>query len=184
VRRVERLSTQQRLVAQEPPTQRQLRQLVEYRPKTRGECGQMARPCPFVGCRHHLGLEVIREGSIRFPVGTLEVWQLAETCSLDVADRDEELSSQQVAQLLGVSRQAVDVIERLATLKIRAAIEEVETPKTCDLCPRPAVWWVGGCGSHAKEFAVSRVGSLVAVGRLTLERAWDRWVESRQNEET
>lgn len=28
------------------------------RPTTRGDCGQEARPCPWVGCRHHLALEV------------------------------------------------------------------------------------------------------------------------------
>jgi len=28
------------------------------RPGTRGDCGQEARPCPWVGCRHHLLLEV------------------------------------------------------------------------------------------------------------------------------
>lgn len=28
------------------------------RPMTRGDCGQEARPCPWVGCRHHLLLEV------------------------------------------------------------------------------------------------------------------------------
>ena len=28
------------------------------RPTTRGDCGQEARPCPWVGCRHHLLLEV------------------------------------------------------------------------------------------------------------------------------
>lgn len=35
------------------------------RPTTRGDCAQEARPCPWVGCRHHLLLEVsqIRGGS-------------------------------------------------------------------------------------------------------------------------
>ncbi len=27
------------------------------RPTTRGDCGQEARPCPWVGCRHHLAIE-------------------------------------------------------------------------------------------------------------------------------
>jgi len=30
------------------------------RPTTRADCGQEARPCPWVGCRHHLLLEVAR----------------------------------------------------------------------------------------------------------------------------
>lgn len=32
--------------------------LLVPRPRTRGECLEEARPCPWVGCRHHLLLEV------------------------------------------------------------------------------------------------------------------------------
>lgn len=33
------------------------------RPTTRGECLQEARPCPWVGCKHHLALEEAEESS-------------------------------------------------------------------------------------------------------------------------
>ena len=37
---------------------------------TRGDCGQEARPCPWVGCRHHLLLEVAEnKGPRRGPGG-------------------------------------------------------------------------------------------------------------------
>lgn len=34
------------------------KQLAIPRPRTLGECREEARPCPWVGCRHHLALEV------------------------------------------------------------------------------------------------------------------------------
>ena len=35
------------------------------RPLTRADCGQEARPCPWVGCRHHLAIEVAASGAER-----------------------------------------------------------------------------------------------------------------------
>lgn len=38
------------------------------RPRTRGDCFRLPRPCPFVGCRHHLYLDVRRDRvSVTFP---------------------------------------------------------------------------------------------------------------------
>ncbi len=34
---------------------------VHARPRTRGDCADGPRPCPWYRCRHHLGLEVIEE---------------------------------------------------------------------------------------------------------------------------
>ncbi len=67
--------------------------LDEYeRPVTRGDCVDGPRPCPWVSCAHHLYLDVIESGSggppaIRFNFPAKEVWELKETCALDVADR-------------------------------------------------------------------------------------------------
>src|SRR5689334_13616880 len=58
------------------------------RPKTRGECANTIRPCPFVSCSHHLYLDVNPEtGAIKFNFPKLEVWEMPETCCLDVADK-------------------------------------------------------------------------------------------------
>jgi len=58
------------------------------RPKTRAECLDGARPCPFVSCQHHLFLDVSpRTGAIKLNFPDLEVWEMTETCALDVADR-------------------------------------------------------------------------------------------------
>ena len=58
------------------------------RPKVRSECENGERPCPFVSCKYHLYLDVNPEtGSIKLNFPDSEVWELEETCALDVAMR-------------------------------------------------------------------------------------------------
>jgi hypothetical protein len=59
-----------------------------YKPRARGECVDGPRPCPYVSCQHHLYLDVSpRTGAIKLNFPDLEVWEMNETCALDVADR-------------------------------------------------------------------------------------------------
>lgn len=62
------------------------------RPRTRGDCANVPRPCPYAGCRHHLLLSVKSNGSIVFEHGTDDPLDLPadRSCSLDVADRGEK----------------------------------------------------------------------------------------------
>lgn len=84
------------------------------RPLTRSECANGPRPCPFVSCRHHLYLDVApRTGSIKLNFPDLEVWELAETCTLDVAERGG-VTVESLGDLLNVTR------ERVRQLEIRA----------------------------------------------------------------
>src|SRR5262249_28750008 len=47
----------------------------EPRPRTRAECAEGQRPCPWVSCKHHLYLDVNPEtGSIKLNFPDLEVW--------------------------------------------------------------------------------------------------------------
>ena len=80
------------------------------RPRTRGECPE-ARPCPFVSCRHHLYLDVKPTGSLRILDAELE--DLADTCSLDAADRGP-LSLDAVAARLGITKERARQIEAQA----------------------------------------------------------------------
>lgn len=80
------------LTENEHDMRRQLRAdvVIDYpkdieRPRTRADCIDGPRPCPFVSCRHHLYLEVEPSGSLKINNPTLEVWQMPETCSLDIA---------------------------------------------------------------------------------------------------
>ena len=58
------------------------------RPRTRGECVDGPRPCPWVSCRHHLYLEVREHnGHLWRNHPAADPDELPESCSLDVADR-------------------------------------------------------------------------------------------------
>jgi hypothetical protein len=50
------------------------------RPRTRGECRDAERPCPFVACKHHLYLDVNPEtGSLKLNFPDLEPWELEDS---------------------------------------------------------------------------------------------------------
>lgn len=87
----------------------------EARPLVRSDCQGGVRPCPWVGCRHHLFLEVDAAGALHVPVGT-QPWQLEHSCALDLA-REGGLSAQEVGDALRLSHTAVLQIERRALAK-------------------------------------------------------------------
>lgn len=89
------------------------------RPKTRGECVDGPRPCPWASCRHHLLLYVTAVGSIRKTHATID--KLPESCSLDVAERGG-LTLSEVGELMGCTRERVRQIEVATLLKLRAAV--------------------------------------------------------------
>lgn len=93
------------------------------RPRTRDEC-PAARPCPFVGCRHHLYLEVNQEtGSITINRPDLEPHELESSCSLDVAENGGH-TLDQVGQILNISRERVRQLEtRVIVGKLKGSIE-------------------------------------------------------------
>jgi hypothetical protein len=58
-------------------------------PEMRGDCLYGPRPCPLVGCRYNLFLDVNeRNGSIKFTHPDREPWEVpaSESCALDLAD--------------------------------------------------------------------------------------------------
>ena len=93
----------------------------EERPKTRGECVDGPRPCPWVSCRHHLAFEVSQAGGLKEKFPGLELEQLPETCSLDVAD-NAPLSAEGVAYLMNVSKERAHQIEASALDSFRRAL--------------------------------------------------------------
>lgn len=81
------------------------------RPKTRGECIAGIRPCVWVGCRHHLYLDINPEtGSIKINFPELELEQLPESCSLDVADAGEH-TLEQVGGYTNLTRERIRQVE-------------------------------------------------------------------------
>lgn len=89
------------------------------RPQTRADCAKMARPCPFVSCSHHLYLDVNPEsGAIKLNFPHLEVWDMAETCALDVADRGG-ITLEEVGAILNLTRERIRQVEVRGLQKIR-----------------------------------------------------------------
>ena len=89
------------------------------RPANRGACQGMERPCPYVSCKHHLYLDVNPEtGSIKLNFPDLEVWEMAETCSLDVADRGG-ITLEEVGEILNLTRERIRQVEVRGLLKLK-----------------------------------------------------------------
>ena len=88
-------------------------------PKTRADCAGFARPCGFVTCKHHLYLDVNPvTGSIKLNFPDLEVWEMKESCALDVADRGE-VTLEEVGALMNLTRERVRQIELHGLEKLR-----------------------------------------------------------------
>jgi Sigma-70, region 4 len=96
--------------------------VVALRPRTRGDCKGSLRPCPFVSCSHHLYLDVNPvNGAIKLNFPHLEVWQMGDTCSLDVADRGG-VTLEAVGAALNLTRERVRQIEVSALIGLKRAV--------------------------------------------------------------
>lgn len=89
-------------------------------PKTRADCVNGPRPCPFARCRYHLAVEVKESGSLRLVHGHDDITELRDTCALDLADRGG-MTLEEVAGALNVTRERARQIEVMAFEKLRAA---------------------------------------------------------------
>jgi hypothetical protein len=91
-----------------------------YKPKTRAECADGARPCPYVSCQHHLYLDVSsRTGAIKLNFPDLEVWDMNETCALDIADRGGT-TLEDVGAIMNLTRERIRQVEVKALAKLEA----------------------------------------------------------------
>jgi len=91
-----------------------------YKPRTRAECVDGPRPCPYVSCQHHLFLDVsARTGAIKLNFPDLEVWEMNETCALDVADRGGT-TLEDVGAIMNLTRERIRQVEVKALAKLEA----------------------------------------------------------------
>jgi hypothetical protein len=134
------------------------------RPRTRGECFQVPRPCPHVSCSYNLYLDVDeRSGQLKLNSPGLDPDEVSLSCALDVAG-DGPRSLEEVGELLGVSRERIRQIEEVALSKLQRrmialearaplalvkrrrvhheALRKASTPKIRQVCSQP------GCGRH------------------------------------
>jgi Sigma-70, region 4 len=91
-----------------------------WKPKNRAECAEGPRPCPFVSCKHHLFIDVSpRTGAIKLNFPDLEVWDLGESCALDVADRGGT-TLEDVGAIMNLTRERIRQVEVKALAKLEA----------------------------------------------------------------
>jgi hypothetical protein len=90
------------------------------KPNTRAECVDGPRPCPYVSCKHHLYLDVsARTGAIKLNFPDLEVWDMNETCALDIADRGGT-TLEEVGAIMNLTRERIRQVEVKALAKLDA----------------------------------------------------------------
>jgi hypothetical protein len=95
-------------------------------PRTRVDCVGGERPCPFVSCKHHLYLDVsARTGAIKLNFPDLEVWEMNETCALDVADRGGT-TLEEVGAIMNLTRERIRQVEVKGLAKL-AALSDMST---------------------------------------------------------
>ena len=106
-------------------------QVFEYpaeveRPISRADCLAMPRPCPFVSCSHHLALDVNpMSGALTVNFPELEIEEIPETCSLDVADRGGA-TLDEVGRLTNRTRERVRQIQEAVLRRLAQATNKEE----------------------------------------------------------
>jgi hypothetical protein len=92
-----------------------------WRPTARGQCANVARPCPYVSCKYHLYIDVNpNTGSIKINFPDLEVWELKDSCALDVAEQGG-ITLEEVGEILNLTRERIRQVEVRGLMKLKDA---------------------------------------------------------------
>lgn len=96
-------------------------------PRTRADCIESHRPCPWIECRYSLVGErgnAARGKVYHYNHGDHEtpLESIAHTCALDVA-ADGAHTFEEVSQMLGVSKQRIQQLSDAAFAKLASALE-------------------------------------------------------------
>ena len=113
----------------DPELQEVIQDIEATRPRSRADCANGPRPCMFIACKHHLYLDVNpTTGSIKLNFPDREVWELDETCALDVADRGG-ITLEEVGTIMNLTRERIRQVETRGLAKLRVVAEdEPRTP--------------------------------------------------------
>ncbi len=84
------------------------------------------KPRNRVSCKYHLYIDVNPEkGSIKMNFPDVEVWEMAETCALDIADRGG-ITLEDVGEIMNLTRERVRQVETTGLAKLQALVEDME----------------------------------------------------------
>jgi hypothetical protein len=130
-----------------------------WRPTSRADCKDVPRPCPYVGCRYNLSLDIMQNGAVRWRQdGNWEdLFDGRDNCSLDVAARGPH-TLQEIGEITGVCRERV-------RQEIDAAVQKLK-----ELMPTRAV---GGYG-HVDDYDKSPEDALMLNAGLDPKNPDDR----------
>jgi hypothetical protein len=87
------------------------------RPRTRADCADGPRPCPWASCRYHLATEVTRRGKLVVIQPDPEQW-LGGMCALDIADCGPS-TIPEIAEAMMMNTDAIESIEFRALGKLK-----------------------------------------------------------------
>lgn len=105
-----------------------LRELDAKRPKTRADCKDGVRPCPYLSCKFNLLLDVapftVGRGNITLNIFNKkesdDTWSYSgHTCTLDMADKGSMMLEDIGTVVGGMTREGVRQIETRAMAKLR-----------------------------------------------------------------
>ncbi len=141
-----------------------LRVVPEYeKPRTRAECENGPRPCPFISCRQNLSADIISVVDYRRAEMTENIRLLhpgkddptdiepptGNNCALDYANRGG-MSFDEIAEVFDFSRQRVQQIEQGALRKLRKHSPELlaQMLEGANFTPDPESV-IGTAGGHS-----------------------------------
>ena len=88
------------------------------RPHQRDQCVNGTRPCPWVGCKFNLYLDVNEaSGTIKYVFPDTEPWDIKDSCVLDIAD-EIGCTLEEVGAIMNLTRERVRQIEEAALVKL------------------------------------------------------------------
>ena len=88
------------------------------RPRKREDCVNGPRPCAYVSCKYNLYVDVNpKTGSVKMNFPDKELWELKDTCALDVADRGG-ITLEDVGDIMNLTRERVRQLETRGLVKL------------------------------------------------------------------
>ena len=108
----------------DPELKALMAELDASRPKTRADCEGGPRPCPYVSCKYNLYVDVNpKTGSVKMNFPDKELWEVADTCALDVADRSG-ITLEEVGAIMNLTRERVRQLETRGLTKLRVIADD------------------------------------------------------------